>query len=360
MVERNELRQLHERVGSSELSPTSGVVDVLRGSISEPIKTISQKPGQAGQEVEVCIVKEGSGMFGLSDWRDNKEWSGIFNHSLLTARYSVYFAQELAKAGYETHPQTILDAMIVSHAGRRAWDEANWYPQAAPDAQEKTRIPNEHLGLRLIHGKVPADTFALVASLAHNPEGFASDSKAHKSLDHKIAQYVDHRTSQIYEPLNTRMGDFLLNNFFDKNEITDSKRNKVYKKLGQIIENRRDFLLGQPGGIISLHEADSIARPDSPKLKRIDLMKLILQDAETEAALIMTNINPERIDGITVPKPNWEKKLRAEYVSAAQDEIFKRIESSIARDRISDIWFDFSPSTWWGREAMIQWNAEQF
>lgn len=331
---------MNERAQSSEQHfPDQSVVDALRGEISEPIRTISQKPGSEGTTVEVRLAKDGPGLFGLSDWRDNKEWSGIMNHTILSARYSIYFAQRMAEAGYEADPQRILNGMIVSHTGRRQWDEAGWYPEAIEDAREKRSISNETLGMRLIQGKVPQDAFELVVALGHNVEGFSVDPEIFNSWDFKISIYVDHRTAQKYEPLNTRMGDFLLGNFFRREDVTPEIRKRVYTAVGDMIERQNNFRLEQEESAVSLDEADRIAEnlganPSSERLSRRELMRLILQDADTEAALIKAGIDPD-INGEIVPMPNWEHELRKQYVEAARESLEK----------------EFSRDSWWGNCA---------
>src|SRR3989344_4753961 len=241
----SERAQGQERSIVPELRPDPRVIEALRGEISEPIQTISRKPGSEDRQVKVRVVREGPGLFGLTDWEDNKEWSGITNHILLSARYAVYFAQKMHDAGYEADPQRILDGMIVSHPGRRQWDEAGWYPEAIEDAQAKRSISNETLGMQLIQGKVPQDAFELVVALGHNVEGFSVDPSIYESLDFKIAIYVDHRTAQKYELLNTRMGDFLLGNFFNRGDVTPEVRERVYEGLKNLIESEKDYRLGK-------------------------------------------------------------------------------------------------------------------
>src|SRR5579864_268078 len=92
---------------------TPGIENALRGEVSRPQFVTSRKPGSEGQQVEVSLVTQGSGQFGLTSWRDNKEWSGIFNHSILTARFSSHLAQQLAQVGHQVDPQILIDAMIV-------------------------------------------------------------------------------------------------------------------------------------------------------------------------------------------------------------------------------------------------------
>ncbi len=325
----NERFRRQEQPISHDLYPDPRVVDALRGIISEPIQTISHKPGSEGQLTTVRLAKEGPGMFGLTDWQDNKEWSGIFNHIVLSARYSIHLAQLMAQAGYETNPQRILNGMIVSHAGRRQWDEAGWYPEVIEDAQAKRSISNETLGMQLIQGKVPKDAFELVVALGHNATGFSVDPAIYNSWDFKLTIYVDHRTTQKYEPLNTRMADFLLGNFFQRNEVTPGKKDQVYTAIGNIIERQKDYRLKKPEAeIVLLEEADQIAEllgasPNSQRLTRKELMRLILQDADTEAALIQEGIDPDNINEETVPMPKWEDELRKKYVEAAKDSIIQ-------------------------------------
>src|SRR3989344_6171006 len=202
------------------IRPRAEVLAVMKGEVSEPVETISNKPGSVGETVRVSLVREGVGMAGLSDWRDNREWSGINNHEWLSGRIAVNFSQRMASVGYDTHPERVLNTMLASHKGRRQWDEAGWYPDAVSDSASKRIVSNETLGMRLIKGKIPYDVFELVVALGHNVSGFSVDPAIYDSWDYKIAIYVDHRTAQTYEPLNTRMGDFLLGNFYKRDEVT--------------------------------------------------------------------------------------------------------------------------------------------
>lgn len=192
MTERTEFGRLHEEDIPIELSPRPGVVDALRGTISEPTLTKSLKFNPEGSYYKVRMVTEGSGQFGLTDCKDNQEWADVFDQSLLSARYALHFAQKMTKAGYETNPQTILDAMIVSRAGQRTWTEAGWYPFVAPNAKEKRESSPETLGLRIIQGKVPQDVFNLLAAHANNPEEFPVDPEIYESWDYKLTDYVLH------------------------------------------------------------------------------------------------------------------------------------------------------------------------
>lgn len=330
---------------TQELVPDARVVDALKGEISEPVLTTSHKPGSVGEQVHVRLAKEGPGLFGLTDWPDNKEWAGITNHVLLSARYAVHFAQSMA-AIYEVDPQRILNGMIVSHAGRRQWDEAGWYPEAVKNAKARRSISNETLGMQLIEGKVAQNAFELVVALGHNVEGFSVDPSIYNSWDYRLAVYADHRTAQKYEPLNTRMGDFLLGNFFRREEVTAEVRDRVYSVIGSVIERRKNSHL-------ELDEADQIASglgisPDSERLSRKALMSLILKDADTEAALIQAGVNPDNINDETVPMPAWEDQFRRNYIKAAEKDIITRMSQLRGEEEIER---DFPGNTWWGKYA---------
>ena len=273
-------------------------------------------------------------------------------------------------AGFETNPQRILNGMIVSHPGRRQWDEAGWYPEAVEDAEAKRSISNETLGMRLIQGKVPQDAFELVVALGHNVEGFSVDPAIYDSLDYQIAIYVDHRAAQKYEPLNTRMGDFLIGNFFKRDEVTPELKEHVYNAIGDLIERQKNYRLGKESSEgVTLDEADQIAEQlgastRSERVIRRELMRLILQDADTEAALIKAGIDPDNINDETVPMPAWEDDFRLQYVKAAEAGIVERLFSLnqwIANEDIAGsiktfvdfntLERDFPTNTWWGRYA---------
>lgn len=356
-----------------ELSPSPGIIDVLKGTVSEPIQTISRKPGFDGQLVTVRIAIEGPGMFGLTDWQDNREWSGIFNHCILSARYATYFAQRLIQAGHEINSQLILDGMIVSHPGRRQWDEAGWYPEVVPGAETKMAMYNETLGLRLIKGKVPEGVFQLVSSLAYDD---GTDPEVYNSWEHRLSVFADHRSSDRYLPLHIRMGDFIWVNFFNKDDVGVDVREQVHNTLGELFTRHRNFRLGLTGGIeVTADEAVEImqnlgASPDSARSTLRLQLENLLKDVDTEAELIQTGINPDDVNDDTVPMPKWEDKLRLEYVFVARESITERMYSLnkalkaedeygsalVVKEILERYDRDFPTNTWWGQYA---WRVYQ-
>lgn len=372
--ERDHLPQ-KELIRAKELFPRSGVVDALRGTISEPVTTISRKKGKEGKSVSVRLVENGSGQFGLTGMQDNKEWSGIFHHSILSARYSVHFGNALQKAAVRgeinfdetTKPnlQTMLDGMIVSHAGRRTWDEAGWYPDVVKEAARKRAVSNETIGLLIIQDKVPEDAFKLVTALAHKPEGFEVDPAVKKGWSYRITSYVDHRTTDHWQPLHERLGDFLYGNFLDDTAKTPAARDAIRQGIKEIIQAQKKYTLGEEGAqAVTIDSADARAESlgadeGSPRLTRKDFMELVLQDAETEAVLQHLDIDTENINDATVPMAKWEKDLRKDYVKAAEKEIVPRISELHKRSKQwlkrkkarKQLQEEFPLQTWWGQAA---------
>lgn len=342
-----ELPQFHE------LRPTQSVVDALRGTVSLiPFKR--KIPGQEEkQPMSAILAVEGPGMIGLVDWKDNRTWSGIFNHSVLSARYSVYLAEQLAKKGFTVNPQRVLDGMIVSHSGRRQWEEAGKYPEAVEDAESKRGKgkSNEALGLRLIQGKVSDEVFELVAALAHENREFPVSEEVKESLEYRITEYVDHRTTGEYLPLSERMGGFLLGYFFKKDEVTQELKESVGSFVEKIINDQKNYRLGKSPEGVSLKQVDQEAASlgaseDSTRLKRVDLLRLIIQDADTEALLEHLGINPNGLNDKTAPMPKWETDLRKEYVRSAKQSIRQAIDSG-------ELKIDFNnPKDWWEEFAI--------
>lgn len=351
-----------------ELSPDPRIVDVLRGVISEPIKV-----GPDEDDETVNLALEGPGMFGLTNWEDNKTWSGIFNHCVLSARYALRYAEGIVQAGYPVNPQLILDGMIVSHPGRRQWDEAGLYPQLIPDAAAKRAISNETLGLRLIQGKVPEDVFNFVAGLAYSDE-FPVGPEVLDSWEHRLSILADHRTSDRYLPLHVRMGGFIVGNFFRKKEATKELTGRVNNTLGDLLSRQRNYRLGINGGLgVTVDEAVETLQSMGAMLKspRSTLglqLGNLLQDAETEAELIKVGVDPDNVNDQTVPMPAWEARLRYEYVEAARESVVERLsnlfsalENEYMSARVTEmiLWridADFPRDTWWGEYAWGMYN----
>jgi hypothetical protein len=326
--------------------PEAASVRAMTGKISEPVQTTSYKPGPTeGKPVTVRLVQEGAGLWELEDWADNREWSGIGNHSLIVARLSSYLASELQKGGYQVDPRIVLNGSLHYHNGRRVWDEAGWYRDAVPGANEKRKVSNELLGFAMLKpAGVRQDTIEFVAVLSDAPD---KNENLKQSWDYKILLYADHRISQHIETLPKRMADFLMNYFFDRATLNDELKTKVYQGFEQIVIKGRE-------GKITLEEAvdeteNLGARETSDRLDLRQFMELVLLDAETEAELIKLGIKVDELNDNNPPMPRWERYIRRLYLHDAEEKIFEKFQE--LRNNPKELDKEFPPNTWWGQVA---------
>lgn len=333
---------------SKVLETQPEIINLLKGEVSQPLQTPRYVAGVKGSVETVRLALAGPCMHGLTDYEDNRLWWGIARmHQGRSASLAVYYGMVMQRAGYEINLETIVNGMNVSHAGRRQWEEADYYREAVPDFHEKTAITNETLGLRLIQHKVPEEIFLLVASLAYSDE-FPVDKAVDNSLEHRLTDLADHQTTQTFAPLHQRMGDFLAGNFF-KGLATVEAKQPVIDKLRKIITRKREFCLGIPGGReITLDEANDMmfelgASPNSPRSTLSLQLVNLLKDAHTQAMLIEAGVDPDKINEKIVPVSPWEHKLRMEYVEFARDSLVQAILQG----------YPLPSDTQWGKYAQM-------
>lgn len=185
--------------------PKGKILDVLKGEISEPIKTKSFKAGQESKIVDTRIVKKGSGMIGLENAEDNKEWSGIFEHVIRTSRLASFLAKKLKEKGIDIDPSIVLNTVLVSHSGRRQWDESRWYPDIVDNSKNKKTKSDTDISLELLNKA------GISSTIIENVKSHDSKYGIEKLKDNwiaKIALYADYRTSQHIMSLQERFNNF--------------------------------------------------------------------------------------------------------------------------------------------------------
>lgn len=356
----------------SELSPSPEVFDVLRGRVGEPQTVTSFKTKEdkdaGGRLVEgVSLVQEGAGVWGLTDWRDSKEWSGIGgNHTWLMTRASVHFARELRlRSVVDIDIQAMLDGGLVSHAGRRQWDEAGWYPQDAPDATDRRAVTNEILGMQIIQGKVSEGAFRLVTALGHSAETFGIDPSVYDSWEYRIAMWADHRTGQEYDTLANRMGDFLYRNFVPSENQTEEIKAGAVEVIRQVIDLRKAQWRGEKARM-GLEDAVLVAQEfgatmGSERLPLPQFMGLMLTDADIEAELEAYGVDTQNFNEEAIPMPKWEREIREQYVGFARESIFAAIQDRRDSGQYEEAnnWNepkrydkDFPKGNWWADMAL--------
>jgi hypothetical protein len=299
--------------------PDSQSLSALKGTVSEPITTISHKPGKEGQTVQVRLAEKGAGMIGLENQEDNKEWSGIFNHIVKTARLATFLAEELNKTGVEVNPDLVLNSILVSHAGRRQWDESNWYPDVVENAKVKSAGGDQPLATQVLTDVgIPEEVMEVVD--AHSI-GTRYPIERMDTWEKKLSLYADFRTSQNFMGLRERFDDL-------------AKR-------------------AVPSGRLTQEQLDAIEK----------------WAFSTEQEIFSNlSIRPEDILEDMPAQPRWERYIRRLYVNDAEEGVFKRISElhekiNIGEISESELDKEFPTSTWWGnyvKELYDSRNGEPY
>ncbi len=257
--------------------PHAVTLEALKGVVSEPIEIISNKPSSRGQVVKVSLVKEGSGMIGLKKAADNQEWAGIFNHILKTTRLATFLGELLHKKGEMIDTDCILNTILISHAGRRQYDEATWYPSVVPDAAQKVEVGDTAITLGLLsHAHIPP---MIIEGVKAHGVGATYPVGQMDTWEKILPAYADFRVSQRVMSLQERFNDLTRRGVaagrFTQNHL------KVLKEWAFQVE-RRIFSKLQ---MRPEHITDN--NPSAPRWERY-LRRLYINDAERD---IFANIS---------------------------------------------------------------------
>ncbi len=159
------------------------------------------------------------------------------------------------------------------------------------------------------------------------------------------------------DPLSTRMADFFAN-YFVRQEL---KKSDFVEELYTIFE---EIVTQGRVGTLTHEEAAKRLLPYQSKqsergLTLDDLVRLVLEDAVTEAELIKIGISPEDITDSNPPAARWEKYLERMYINDAEASAFERIkyleeqktEGAISEEEFnSTLEREFPWNHWWGRK----------
>ena len=324
-------------------------MNVLGGALSEPLLL-------SGTSRRFRL--DGAGYWGINDIQTSKETAGIFHHSVLSARYSLLLGKDLLRnhANGTFHLQNPPDLqvlgeqMLYSHLGTLAGSEARNHtdivatvlgPQGRFEAERRRDITFEMLGLEFLQRHVPdkvsEEVFNGVAALGHHTEEFGIDPSIYNGLNYRIASYVDHRTTDKWEPYHGRMGDFLAKNFIEgTDEEKDAIKGKIRTQIQQLFDQQKSYY-ANGSDQVNLDYAEhalgqlGVQSGSERRTTRRHVLNLILEDAQTEVLLQQAGIDIEgTIAGDTNPSPfyefGWENDIRNEYVRAAADSIITRID----------------------------------
>jgi hypothetical protein len=341
--------------------PRACSIENLKGKIVSQVDVVSYKNRSDIQRVDVSVVEEGSGMMGLINAQDNKEWAGIFNHTLKTTRLAVMIAEAAKEKGIVVDAQLIMDAHLNSHTQRRSWDEAHWYPGLNPRLIDPAKVTAEVMGVQYLREKnAPEKVIEIVEALAHGSGTFGerTPSVAELTWEARIATYADHRTDQAIRALGERMGDFLVG-WYAANLLDEQKK---------ILRLRMIALVAwvKVGSVKTPEQAAQFITEDIPceKISRgisIErLMQLIIDDALLEKELEEIGLDPKAWTEETVSMPRWEWYLRRLYLHDAENEIFQQVKDEkhaagndawekMDKNLQHPFWQKFNQKTWLGK-----------
>lgn len=180
------------------LGPSSISLKALKEATFTEPKHV-RKP--SGQEITTRLVREGAGMVGLEDRVEDQEWAGIFNHYVKTAGASLQLGRLLQLNGQEVNLQLMLDTVMLSHSGRRQYDEATWYPEQIDDAAKKRELGDTQIGLANLQSKhLPPE---LIDMISVHGLGTIYPFEATKTWNEKLPMYLDFRIAQNAMPRNS-------------------------------------------------------------------------------------------------------------------------------------------------------------
>ena len=362
--------------------PKAQILEALKGKISEPVRTVSNKPGFVGQEVEVRLVKEGPGMVGLGDWQDNKEWSGILNHFVKTAGAAVKIGKLLELNREQVDVQLLLDTVLLSHSGRRQFDEAQWYPEIVESAQGKAKTPDSFLTIPIL--RKAGVNERIIEMVSVHTLG-AENGYRYEDMDDwnkKLPMYLDFRIAQEAMPLEKRFAD--LQRAVAAGRITREALDRLHEWAMRTEQELFDALWIEDYDWLVDHPRHLLARikiarelgrfsADEEKLliPYIKSKELRLSIADTPSYVLglskedfmeYLELNPEDINDTFLRPGRWERYLRRLYVNDAEEEIFNEygeaqrlLDQYFITDGIIDeslvekIKRQFPETTWWGR-----------
>lgn len=367
------------RSGKPILGPSSNVLEALReGTFTDPITL--RRPN--GEEITTRLVVRGAGMVGLEDRRENQEWAGIFNHYVKTAGGSLQLGRLLQLNGQEVDLQLMLNTVMLSHSGRRPYDEATWYPEQVDDAVKKRELGDTQIGLANLQSKnLPPE---LIDMISVHGLGTTYPFEAPTTWNHKLPLYLDYRISQNAMPLEQRFVDLqrgvvagrYTQEFLDslhvwaigrEQELFDALHIPSYEAVTGNPQNLRARIdTAIKLGKFSEDEAKALRETKlyKPKSgKEGDVAEVV--GLSHEDFLAKLQLHPEDINDRLLQPERWERKIRRLYINDAEQGIFDRL-SRLHKDILEgktgsqeDLEKEFPQNTWWGKYARELYDKRQ-
>jgi len=302
--------------------PRPATLELLAsGEISDQLITPKYEKGKPGDPVTTRIVTGGAGLAELKDPKDMVEWSGVVNHVLFSTRIATHYAAVLQSAGHNINSEVVLNAGIVSHLGRRPWDEANWYPEIVSHYQETLAHTNESLGVKMLEDANTTNSILqVVQGLAH---GYDTDPAIYQTIEYRLFSLVDHLVTETVHPYEVRMGNIVTSWFMSGTKPTDELTAQVRQVIVNALQNPGD----STPEVIHNNFLALGAQENSDRLTLSRFAELIVEDAHT--AKLLKDAGIDITQAGEIPEFTWERILRSCFLQDSEKVGFAQISSTI-------------------------------
>lgn len=354
----------------SVIGPSSSVLEVLGEAKFTKPKHL-QKPN--GQVINTRLVLEGVGMVGLEDRVENQEWAGIFNHFVKTAGASLQLGRLLQLNGQRVDLQLMLDTVMLSHSGRRRFDEKTWYSKKVNKASKKREMGDTEIGLANLKNKDLAPELLEMVSV--HGLGLSYPFEAVKNWNQKLPMYLDFRIAQNPMPMEQRFIDLqrgvavgrYSQDFLDRihqwaigteDELFDALKIVSYQTASADPENlkaRIDTAIKL--GRFSDQESELLRGTKIYRKSGIENSAAETVRLTEEEFLERLQLHPADINDRLLKPERWERYIRRLYINDAEQGIFSRL-SELYTDielgkigSVEELEKEFPQNTWWGKYA---------
>lgn len=363
------------------IGPSSQALGVLKdGEFSEK-KQLCKLSGQA---ITTRLVIEGVGMAGLEDPAENREWAGMFNHFVKVAGASLQLGRLLQLNGQGVNLQLLLDTVMVSHGGRRQYDEAGWYPNEVESAKGKQAAGDTRIGLSILQGKnLPPELLRTVAVHGRGAHPIIPYEEI-KTWNEKLPLYLDFRIAQTVKSLAERFGTKrAVQTTFSTPESHDKSQSWAMNTERELFETLRiasyDTLVKNPKNLKARIETaiklGKFSEEEASALRKTRLYQPKSElDGDIAGIVNLTHdefleklqLNPDDINERLLQPERWERYIRRLYLNDAEEGIFARLselQTEITEEKagssLEKLEKEFPPDTWWGQYARELYENQQ-
>lgn len=358
------------------LGPSSAALGALRNATFTEAKRLI-KPN--GQEIVTRLVVEGAGMIGLEDRVENQEWAGIHNHIAKVAGGGLQLGRLLQLNGQDVDLPPVLDTGMLTHLGRRQFDEARWYPEEVDNADWKSRAGDTQITLAYL----PSLNFPemLLEMIRVHALGTLYPYEEIDNWNKKLLIFLDFRISQNAMSLEQRFQELqgqvqlgrLTQEWIDQTKAWAQKtESELFEALFiPSYETATDNPQNLRARINTAIKLGKFSEEEARDLTGTKLYKNSGSDREVAEVAGLTRgefldrlqLHPGDINERLLRPERWERYIRRLYVNDAEEAIFARfselitalrnedeVGSGVVLQGISDrIDREFPPNSWWGK-----------